>query len=463
MKLGLALLALSLLSLTACVQGGGSGSFDLFGSGDDGPPGGGNTAPPVAHLALESVNTDGAPSGRSLPVDPQTGEFQLERGQAFAIVLVAEPSPDTDAELDLIDETGAGDPATLVVTIDRPVRDPRTLGEFLPAGENLAALFRELVRDDDAGTAGALTLGVAFGVSDQVPSENPFRAVGTVTDIEATESVQAEAAVQIVGSLPPSLAMSFEEAPDPGTRDFTEQPLIRNDSTEQWLVGSGLRWVVALIATPNAESAAGFDLIDEDHGGVGDPTTLNVTANVDLGNVAAGENLAAFFHVEIDPVIDDGTGEQKIGLVLDVAAGLEPPLGVLEFQATVMDELGRSSSAAVQVIEVIPNSTLSQDVQPMLTPSCGFSGCHGPPFPTQGLDLSDGATHGETVGIPSLQAPLNLVEPLDPELSYIIHKLRNTQRDVGGNGRRMPDNRPAWAEAQIVLVENWIRLGAKND
>jgi hypothetical protein len=71
----------------------------------------------------------------------------------------------------------------------------------------------------------------------------------------------------------------------------------------------------------------------------------------------------------------------------------------------------------------------------------------------------------QMVSVPSVQAPLNVVEPGRPESSYLVNKLRGTQSSVGGLGELMPP--PAagspLTEEEILSIEAWITSGAPND
>ncbi len=57
-----------------------------------------------------------------------------------------------------------------------------------------------------------------------------------------------------------------------------------------------------------------------------------------------------------------------------------------------------------------------------------------------------------------------LVTPSAPEESYLVHKLRGTHLDVGGEDDAMPPgNREPLSEEEIQLVEEWILAGARKD
>ena len=79
-------------------------------------------------------------------------------------------------------------------------------------------------------------------------------------------------------------------------------------------------------------------------------------------------------------------------------------------------------------------------------------GCHGG---SGGLTLR-GDFEVNTVNVPALGAGLDRIEPGDPDSSYLFHKLRGTQRDVGGGGNRMPLGGPFWADWELERLRLWI-------
>ena len=95
------------------------------------------------------------------------------------------------------------------------------------------------------------------------------------------------------------------------------------------------------------------------------------------------------------------------------------------------------------------------DVQiQVFTGSCALSGCHnGSTFP----DLRSGQTFSTTVNQSSNQSSLLLVEPFDPDDSYLLRKIEGT-----GAGSRMPIG-GSLSNSQIQLVRDWISEGALED
>ncbi len=106
--------------------------------------------------------------------------------------------------------------------------------------------------------------------------------------------------------------------------------------------------------------------------------------------------------------------------------------------------------------------TLSQLQSSIFTPSCALSGCHNAATASQGLVLASGLTFGNIVGVPSQQMPsLDRIEPGDPDLSYLVRKVRGDSSITGG---RMPLNGPPFlTEQQIQDIEDWVEAGASNN
>ncbi len=92
----------------------------------------------------------------------------------------------------------------------------------------------------------------------------------------------------------------------------------------------------------------------------------------------------------------------------------------------------------------------------IFTPRCTDADCHSGSDPKKGLNLEPGKAVDSLVGVIAEQAPLYRVLPGDAEASYLIHKLRGTMDDVGGDGDRMPLDATPLSNAEIRLVADWI-------
>ncbi|HCP46804.1 MAG TPA: hypothetical protein DIU15_12230, partial [Deltaproteobacteria bacterium] len=95
--------------------------------------------------------------------------------------------------------------------------------------------------------------------------------------------------------------------------------------------------------------------------------------------------------------------------------------------------------------------------------------CHGGAAHSTGLayDGDPSLLYALLVGIPSFQSPaVDRIEPGQPELSYVIHKLEGTHGGVGGSGYRMPygcSGALCLDAATIDGIRSWIADGAPNN
>jgi hypothetical protein len=160
-----------------------------------------------------------------------------------------------------------------------------------------------------------------------------------------------------------------------------------------------------------------------------------------------------------------------------------------------------------------PAVSFEGDVYPLLRRGCGFSSCHGVAFggkaalflgPNLNSDAGiiaadagrddagrlidpEGSTLTEAeirqlvvdglVHVPSRTAPaMNLVEPGDPEQSFLMLKLEGCQAEANLTcevqsgaqsdnpcGDLMPRNGEKLPDAELDVIRRWILQGAKND
>lgn len=106
------------------------------------------------------------------------------------------------------------------------------------------------------------------------------------------------------------------------------------------------------------------------------------------------------------------------------------------------------------------------DIQPIWDANC-VTGCHEPNGTgSPWFLLTPDEAYGAIVNKPSLTYPtLTLVTPGDPDASYLLNKLLDTQSDVGGGTSPMP--MPAdpsmfmkLPQADIDKITTWIEQGA---
>lgn len=120
-----------------------------------------------------------------------------------------------------------------------------------------------------------------------------------------------------------------------------------------------------------------------------------------------------------------------------------------------------------------PALTFDDDVDPVLGQCVG---CHGGtvqsvpdpctlPVVEAGklLDFTAGQGYASIVDKPSQQVPgMDLVEPGDPDQSYLVHKVEGTHTGpgVGGCGGQMPLGGGSLDAWEITLIRDWITAGA---
>ena len=91
--------------------------------------------------------------------------------------------------------------------------------------------------------------------------------------------------------------------------------------------------------------------------------------------------------------------------------------------------------------------------------------CHtdaGGRVPPIGMVLRREVAYANLVGVRSVQRPgLQRVNPGNPDISYLVHKLEGHPEIVG---QRMPrTGGPYVTEGQLAIIRRWIALGAPNN
>ena len=111
----------------------------------------------------------------------------------------------------------------------------------------------------------------------------------------------------------------------------------------------------------------------------------------------------------------------------------------------------------------------ASNIQPIYDRSCSFPSCHSSVAPQEALDLSPGRAYPDTVGKRAMQRPdLQLVDPGDPDDSYLLKKVRG---DPDIAGVLMPQGCPGTPLAgaqcltadEIDAIATWILACAPNN
>ena len=111
-------------------------------------------------------------------------------------------------------------------------------------------------------------------------------------------------------------------------------------------------------------------------------------------------------------------------------------------------------------------SRLSRIRDTLFVSTCQFSACHSGENAIGGLDLAAEDLHGELLSheLQVTNTSMKLVEPGDPDNSYLYQVL--TRCDPAGDGSEphMPLNSPELVHPKMAaMVRGWIANGAKND
>ena len=91
---------------------------------------------------------------------------------------------------------------------------------------------------------------------------------------------------------------------------------------------------------------------------------------------------------------------------------------------------------------------------------CAIDACHTSPRPEAFLNLAPGYSFENLVEVKSKQvSDVFLVEPNDPENSYLLHKLQG--EDI--IGEPMPTAAEPLPPEQIAVIKEWIAQGAPDN
>lgn len=401
-----------------------------------------------------------------------------------------------DFELDQaqLDALNGGDLYVNVHTPAHPAGEVR--GQIEPDGVEI--FFTSLTGDDVVPPAVTDASGVAAAT---LTSESRSLTLHVnLVDLDDAEAVEVrQAAVMQNGPV----AIPLERDPNDVAHWLVED-VVLTDAQHEALRNQGLYVSAATAALPDGEvrgqlipdmsTSGGGDTfvvtaVEPDDGATVDalPASVSATFNRDVLPASAGTEQVSVSASGGDGSFDDGNEVAVAVLAVDVSGGqltaeLDTAAGTDDVYRIVLD--GTSSSPLTDAAGVVLDGdedgapggdftatftveaatsapTLSELQADIFTPSCAKSGCHAGPAPAQGMNLSDGQTFANTVGVPSTEvASLDRVEPGNPDDSYLVRKVEGTA-SVGG---RMPlDGPPFLTNAQMQSIRDWIAAGAQDD
>ncbi|HZU65593.1 MAG TPA: hypothetical protein VFF98_18030 [Novosphingobium sp.] len=127
---------------------------------------------------------------------------------------------------------------------------------------------------------------------------------------------------------------------------------------------------------------------------------------------------------------------------------------------TVISAAGLAALAPAAGAEAPAGSLFASKIAPIFASNCAV--CHLTGEEAGRMSLVPEQVIASTVNVPVNEAPgLTRIVPGKPDESYLVMKLEGTQVAHGGTGARMPFGAAPLSPAEIALVRQWIREGAK--
>ena len=119
---------------------------------------------------------------------------------------------------------------------------------------------------------------------------------------------------------------------------------------------------------------------------------------------------------------------------------------------TIADELNQVAGEGI---------SFSRQVIPVLRTRCAV--CHMTGTEPGNMRLFPSAAYDSIVGAESVSTGRLLVSAGNPDESYLLHKIRGTHLDMGGEGSRMPQGQAPLSQEVITLIEMWVAQGAERN
>jgi hypothetical protein len=105
--------------------------------------------------------------------------------------------------------------------------------------------------------------------------------------------------------------------------------------------------------------------------------------------------------------------------------------------------------------------SFTRDILPTLRSRCAI--CHSTGDEAGHLGLAQANAYKNlTTGI-SYDSGVRLIEPNEPNKSYLVMKLEGTHLDHGGQGARMPFGDAPLDAIVIATIRQWIAVGAPDN
>lgn len=181
--------------------------------------------------------------------------------------------------------------------------------------------------------------------------------------------------------------------------------------------------------------------------------TTSGTTDDDTGLASSSDTGSSTAGTTAEPTTGTGTSDTTDGTDTSDTTGTTGAMGTTGDATTGTGTTGDSTSTGEPA-----GLSWEMDVYPVIVaPNCG---CHAKDG-AGGLTMTNATdSYATLVDVPSWQSDFKRVEPGDPAMSYLFHKLNGTQ-DKFGSGFQMPLGVAPMPKEQVDLVAQWISEGAQ--
>ncbi len=200
-------------------------------------------------------------------------------------------------------------------------------------------------------------------------------------------------------------------------------------------------------------------------------TALGATA-IELTWTAAADDISNAADIKYHVYVAETSGGQdfntptlstSVGQTRVTVRGLRASVEYF-FVVRAEDEGGNQDTNTNEVRETTDGGIFfPEDIQPILTQKCTNAACHDGADPQEGMDLTEGNSHENLVGVVANQCELvdnrERVDPTNPDGSYLIDKILGVDL-CGQTVQRMPAGGDPLSENEVEAIRKWIEQGA---
>lgn len=214
-----------------------------------------------------------------------------------------------------------------------------------------------------------------------------------------------------------------------------------------------------------------IDNIAPTFAGVAMTTVLGATA-IELTWTAATDDISNAADIKYHVYVSETSGGQdftsptlstSVGQTRVTVRGLRASVEYF-FVVRAEDEGGNQDTNTNEIRATTDDGIFfPQDIQPILTQKCTNAACHDGTDPAEGMNLTEGNSHENLVGVTANQCELidnrERVDPTNPDNSYLVDKILGVDL-CGDTVLQMPANGEPLSDNEIEAITKWIEQGA---